>query len=511
MPAPARSAPPKLKGFTFVKTIGGGGFADVYAYRQHRPSRLVAIKVLRREHLNPASLKRFEDEADRMAEVSQHLYIVSIFLTDTAPDGRPFIVMEHYPEPSFDIRARGALSAAEVLRVGVQITSAVHAAHSASILHRDIKPANILTSAYGNPGLTDFGIAGLQASGDLEAPTGLSFPYAPPEIINDARAGGSPASDIYSLSATIYHLLAGRPPHWILGGDNSDVALGRRATAGRPPPTGRADIGPLDDLLLGAMDPDPGLRPQSALVFAAELNAAEAAIGHVPTPFQRSASSILTRPVDRSGDDGTTPDVVIVYPDGPTPGPPDPGPTGQGPTSSRPEKRPRSTAPDAGSLDVDGPSLAPTWVVVLGVIALMMIVAFAGYGLTRSSEAQDADEAMSSTTFAPSEPLVPIDVTTPPGLKATWDEDGRSLHATWSPSPEADAYELTYRLQPVDSDGNVLSDDAISEAFEPAQALDGTEVTLTVDPGDLELCVAVLAISESQRGSDPSSPVCPAR
>jgi serine/threonine protein kinase len=134
-----RSAPPELPGFTPDRWIGGGGFADVFLYTQLRPSRSVAVKILRREHLSAQALANFDAEADIMAEVSTHPYIVTIFASGVSPDGRPYIVMEHYPQPNFGERARGgALDLTEVLRTGIQVASAVETAHRAGIVHRDI-------------------------------------------------------------------------------------------------------------------------------------------------------------------------------------------------------------------------------------------------------------------------------------------------------------------------------------------------------------------------------------
>ncbi len=105
-----------------------------------------------------------------MAALGDHPYIVQVFRAGTSDDGRPYLVMKYYPPPNLAMRARAErFSVEEVLRTGIQLASAVETAHRAHITHRDIKPANVLISAYGAPGLTDFGIAGRGAR-DGETP-----------------------------------------------------------------------------------------------------------------------------------------------------------------------------------------------------------------------------------------------------------------------------------------------------------------------------------------------------
>ena len=165
-----KGPPPDIAGFTFAESIGRGGFADVFLYTQHSTGRAVAVKVLQAEHLSERSLRHFETEANVMAGVSAHPYIVTIHDAGVALDGRPYLVMEHYPQPHWGRRAAGGrLPLAEVLKATVQVASAVETAHQADIIHRDIKPANILTSAFGDPGLTDFGIAAVQSDGEMAA------------------------------------------------------------------------------------------------------------------------------------------------------------------------------------------------------------------------------------------------------------------------------------------------------------------------------------------------------
>jgi hypothetical protein len=235
---------PQLPGLVYVQPLGSGGYADVYLYEQQSPRMPVAVKVLRSEGLTDALRRQFAEEADTMAALGDHPYIVQIFRGGTSADGRPYLVMKYYPPPNLARRARlKPLTVDEVLRTGIQLASAVETAHQAGIVHRDIKPANVLVSSYGAPGLTDFGIAG--------------------------RGGADPA-------ATLWQLLVGRSPFEVPGGDNSAYALMPRIRTQPVPPTGRPDVPPsLERILAQAMAKDPALRPGSALELARLLQGVE--------------------------------------------------------------------------------------------------------------------------------------------------------------------------------------------------------------------------------------------
>jgi len=322
----ARSAPPDLAGFDFVQGVGGGGFADVFLYRQHQMTRSVAIKVLRAEHLSEAALQQFALEADLMAQVSAHPYIVTIYTAGVATDGRPYIVMEYYPGQHFGLRARGRrLAVAEVIKVGIQVAAALEAAHRAGILHRDVKPANILTSEYGRPGLTDFGIAGVQAEGGGDAALGVTVAFSAPEVLLDPMSSGSVATDVYAFGATLSSLIAGHSPCWVPGGNNDDASVFERAVNNQLTPLARPDVPRSLVLLLEhATARSPGSRPQSMLAFARALQNIELELSLAPTPLELPESAgpqVPTRQPTESAvedEDGTRRSMPkVVDPEGP--------------------------------------------------------------------------------------------------------------------------------------------------------------------------------------------------
>ncbi|RLK59780.1 serine/threonine-protein kinase [Actinokineospora cianjurensis] len=263
-------SPPELPGLTLVRFLGSGGFAEVYLYRQAEPKRDVAVKVLK----DAALAARFAEEADAMAELGDHPNIAQVFFTGVSADGRSYLVMPYYPRANFAERARTErIPVTEVLRVGVRIAGAVQAAHEVGILHRDIKPANVLVDRLGEPRLADFGIAG-RTPPSVDGGVLMSVPWSPPEVL---RGGASSfQSDVYSLGATVWHLLAGRSPFEVPDGDNGVDALADRIQQTAATRTGRADVpGELEEVLLRAMAPEPGVRYTSAREFARALRAIE--------------------------------------------------------------------------------------------------------------------------------------------------------------------------------------------------------------------------------------------
>lgn len=274
------SQPPQLPGYEFEKLLGSGGFADVFLYRQFRPQRRVAIKVLLSSVLDDNVRRQFDAEANVMATMSTHPSIVTIHTADASSDHRPFIVMEYCPRPNYGVRFRKErITVAEALRVGVQIAGAVETAHRAGILHRDIKPANILVTEYNRPALTDFGISIVAGqSDDVEDSQGMSIPWSPPEFFADpVRA--DVRSDVFALAATVYSLLASHTPFERAGQRNTASDLIHRITTEPLRPLNRPDVPPeLNRVLSIAMAKDPAGRYDTALAFGRSLQQVELAL-----------------------------------------------------------------------------------------------------------------------------------------------------------------------------------------------------------------------------------------
>ncbi|TFC31800.1 serine/threonine protein kinase [Cryobacterium sp. TMT1-3] len=274
------SAPPVLSGYTYVRPLGTGGFADVFLFEQNMPRRSVAVKVLLQDIVDDDVLRSFNAEADVMARLSSHPAILTVYNASISADGRPYLVMEFCPG-SYSARERAEpLPVATVLAVAVRIACALETAHRSKVLHRDIKPSNILTTTFGGPVLGDFGIAASLAGGAQSELFAMSLPWSAPEVV-DERTTGTIATEVWSFGATIYSLLADRAPFELPAGSNgSRTQLKQRINRARYTNIGRADVpASLENALARMMSRDPAARQTSLLECAHDLQRVERDLG----------------------------------------------------------------------------------------------------------------------------------------------------------------------------------------------------------------------------------------
>ena len=276
--------PPNLPGYTYVRPLGSGGFADVFLYQQNMPRRLVAVKVLLTPITDDAAARAFAAEADVMAGLSSHPAILTAYEASVAPDGRPYLVMEHCPSSMATRYRTEQISIQEVLSVGVKIAAAVESAHQVGMLHRDIKPSNILVTTFGHPVLSDFGVASATVTGEDDM-IAMSPPWSAPEVV-DRRSSGTVASEVWALAATVYTLAAQRAPFDINGGRRSDEQLRGRIMRAKYVPTGRDDAPPsFEEAIEGGLRRLPADRYGSAREFGEALQAVEREMGFAVTPL----------------------------------------------------------------------------------------------------------------------------------------------------------------------------------------------------------------------------------
>lgn len=265
-----------IPGIAEAKEIGAGGFGRVYRAHQRSFNRTVAVKVLTRA-ADPDALRRFQRECQTMGAVSDHPNIVAVYDAGTTGQDEPYMVMQYLAQGSLGdgIRQFGRMDPAMATRIGVKICGALHTAHTAGVLHRDIKPDNILLSDYGEPMLGDFGIARLENETLTGTGVQASVAYAPPEVLSGRPP--SVAGDIYSLGATLYHLLAGRVP-FPAGQDEAIVSVIARIVSTDPPALSTFGIpGPVAAVVSTAMSRDMDQRYTSALDFGRAMQEAQRA------------------------------------------------------------------------------------------------------------------------------------------------------------------------------------------------------------------------------------------
>lgn len=217
----ATNLPQLLGDYQLMEEIGRGGMGIVYRARQLSVGRVVALKVLRRDklqQLSPAAretmIERFRTESQSAAHLD-HDHIVPVYEVGEAA-GQHYYSMRFVEGKSLgDLIGEHPLENRRAAELIAPVARALHETHREGILHRDIKPRNIIVdSKSGRPMLADFGLAKLMETDREMTHTGDvmgSPPYMSPEQAIDA-ARVTPAADVYSLGATLYHLLVGRPP-----------------------------------------------------------------------------------------------------------------------------------------------------------------------------------------------------------------------------------------------------------------------------------------------------------
>ncbi len=197
--------------YELVEVMGRGGMGVVYRAIDHQLDRQVALKVLRNDYSNDEEFIRKLDEEAAITGGINHPHVVKVYTTGTA-EGRFFIAMELVDKGTLDdlMEVQGRIAESQALEIASQIAQGLRAASQIGLIHRDVKPGNILFADAHSAKISDFGLAMLE-----EASKGSDEIWGTPYYVSPERLDRKPEdfrSDIYSLGATIFHAIAGRPP-----------------------------------------------------------------------------------------------------------------------------------------------------------------------------------------------------------------------------------------------------------------------------------------------------------
>lgn len=245
-----------LPQYEFRKLAAFGGMGAVYRAQQASLDRPVAVKILPPAFGKEAEFAdRFKTEARAMAKLN-HTNIVTVYDFGITREGHFYLVMEWVEGHTLhELVQKGSIPLRKVANYVMQLSDALHFAHSHKILHRDVKPGNIMVNEEDRVKVADFGLARPMTGEAEENPFGTPD-YAAPEIMD--KRGVDQRADIFAAGVVLYELLTGRVP-----------ATPRRSVTEYSPVHKR-----WDEIIAKATDPDPDKRYPDALEFRAHIAAA---------------------------------------------------------------------------------------------------------------------------------------------------------------------------------------------------------------------------------------------
>jgi len=283
--------------YRILEMLGAGGMGIVYKAFDTKLERHVALKFLPPHLRHDGELKRRLSEEARAASTLDHPNIVVVHDIDETPDGDLFIAMAFHEGVTLRHRIErdqpNGMPVTEALQLARQIAAGLARAHERGIVHRDIKPGNIIVARDGVARIIDFGLAkSSQATATADGSTRGTPLYMSPE-----QASGKPfdgRTDLWSLGAVLYEMLAGRPP---FSGD-SNLTLLHAIIYDAPPRLRevRADLpAAVEAIVARAMEKDLARRYASAAEMAADIAAALDGSGRLPVrrPTPRRAAIVM--------------------------------------------------------------------------------------------------------------------------------------------------------------------------------------------------------------------------
>lgn len=207
-----------IGGLDHATKLGAGTSAVVYRARQVDLDREVAVKIL--SGTDDAFVRQFNQETKALGKLGQHPNVVTVYDTGLTDDGQPYLILELCQSSAFTRLKDGPLKPAAAAVAAAQVADGLSEAHENGIVHGDVRPGNILIGQTGRYVVTDFGLGpagGVNGADSNKPPSG----YGAPETIADGTI--SPASDVFSLGAVLFHMATGRKPDLDLGDSAEDA------------------------------------------------------------------------------------------------------------------------------------------------------------------------------------------------------------------------------------------------------------------------------------------------
>ncbi len=264
--------PVKIAGYRIEGMLGTGGMSRVYAARQLSVDRRVALKIFELGGGGGSqAAARLRREAHLLAKLDHENVVRCIDFGES--DGYFYLALELVEGESLKQRLdrSGRLFGKDAAKIAVAVAQALQHAHAKGVVHRDVKPGNILIARDGRVKLSDFGLARTPEDAEITQPgTALGTPqYLSPEQARSPRRAG-PQSDVYSLGATLYHMITGEPPHQ--GETLAEVITAILFEPVTPPEQLVPDLDPaLSRIIARAMAKDRSRRYHNVLELNADL------------------------------------------------------------------------------------------------------------------------------------------------------------------------------------------------------------------------------------------------
>tara|TARA_R110002072_G_scaffold188122_1_gene344926 strand:- start:434 stop:2494 length:2061 start_codon:yes stop_codon:yes gene_type:complete len=262
----------RLGPYELGEELARGAMGVVYNARDPYLGRPLAIKVIRDESfLDPDSHERFRREALALARL-RHPGVIGVHSAGVTPQGFPYLVMDLLSGGSLSGRMGGVpIPPREAVRLTRELAEALAYAHGQGVLHRDVKPANVLLDSEGHAVLTDFGLAKvvggrrLTQTGDI---LGTPSYMAPEQIQGEGSLG--PSADVYALGASLFHMLAGRPP--LVASNLTELFLYVHERVPEPPSRLSPEVDPdLDRIVARCLEKRPEDRYQTMTSLLEDL------------------------------------------------------------------------------------------------------------------------------------------------------------------------------------------------------------------------------------------------